>query len=169
MLASKNVGKDNPMFGKKHTLEAIEKMRLAHLGKKLKPFSEEHRRNISLAARGRYAGIKNYFWKGGIKHNNGYIKVHCPEHPFVDKNGYVYEHRLVLEKKLGRYLRPEERPHHINGIRADNRPENLELYGGNGRHMIAAHIDRNSKGQFCKKAAGRLLGSREWNELPGVK
>lgn len=168
MFKSKNAGSQNPMFGKKHTSEALVKMSAAHLGKKRPPFSEEHRRKLSLSAKGRNAGKNNYFWNGGIKHNNGYLKIYIPTHPFADKAGYVYEHRLVLERKLGRYLKPEERPHHLNGVKTDNKPENLILFEGNGLHMIAAHVDRNAKGQFCKKAAGRLLDGREHNELPEV-
>lgn len=72
-------------------------------------------------------------WKGGRnKHGSGYIKAKADGHPFADKNGYVMEHRLVVEKKLGRYLTPNERVHHKNGKRDDNRPENLELWACTG-------------------------------------
>lgn len=72
-------------------------------------------------------GPKN--WKGGRnKHVSGYIKAIAKGHPLADKNGYVLEHRLVMEEIIGRKLLAQERVHHKNGVRDDNRPENLELW-----------------------------------------
>lgn len=76
------------------------------------------------------AGFKHYNWKGGKKNSRGYVFIHLPDHPYSVANKYVMEHRLVMEKTLGRYLLPHETVHHKNGIRDDNRPENLELWQG---------------------------------------
>jgi len=68
----------------------------------------------------------NHNWKGGrFKTMDGYVRVLAPDHPFADIRGYVLEHRLILEQKLGRLLLRTEVGHHLNGIKNDNRPQNL--------------------------------------------
>jgi hypothetical protein len=84
----------------------------------------------------------NPFWKGGRTiSSHGYVRIKLSEHPFADVAGYVYEHRLVMEKVLGRYLNQGEIVHHINGIKTDNRPENLSLAKNIGVHK-ALHRTR---------------------------
>lgn len=58
----------------------------------------------------------------------GYLKVRLVGHPRADKNNRVWEHIIIMEQKIGRHLLPGENVHHINGVRDDNRPENLELW-----------------------------------------
>jgi hypothetical protein len=66
-------------------------------------------------------------WEGG----RGYVRVRAPKgYPNADAYGFVLEHRLVMEHRLGRYLNEWEVVHHKNGIRGDNRIENLELLDG---------------------------------------
>jgi hypothetical protein len=88
--------------------------------------------HLSKIKKGKNLGKNSSNWKGGRHiHTNGYIVIRHMNHPTAFKSGYAYEHRLVLEKKLGRYLKHEEHTHHINGIRTDNRPENLILTNNN--------------------------------------
>jgi len=64
---------------------------------------------------------------GHSYNKGGYVVVKVAEHPRASK-GYVYEHILVMEKFLKRSLSKDENVHHINGIKDDNRIENLELW-----------------------------------------
>jgi hypothetical protein len=100
--------------------------------------------NLSL---GRYKGLpgmENPNWRGGrTLHGEGYICLHRPEHPHSHHNGYVFEHRLVMEEAIGRYLEPEEIVHHVNGDVADNRLENLMLFKNVGEHTKYHNILKN--------------------------
>ena len=76
---------------------------------------------------GQQAGEKHWKWGGGRITAFGYVLIWSPDHPNKSKRGYVQEHRLIIEKEIGRYLTKEEVVHHINNIRDDNRIENLKL------------------------------------------
>ena len=87
---------------------------------------------------------KNPNWKGGkIRDDKGYIQILVDYHPSGKKHirggknagFYVPEHRLVMEKYLDRYLHRWEHIHHRNGIRDDNRIENLEIIITKGIHF----------------------------------
>jgi len=74
---------------------------------------------------------KSTRWAGGtLVNRSGYVMELAPDHPSLDgtQRRYVLQHRLVMESVLGRLLARNEYVHHKNGDRADNRPENLELW-----------------------------------------
>jgi len=97
-----------------------------------KRLAEQHKEKIGDAERGE----KHYRWGGGYMHMaGGYIAVLRPNHPHTHASGYLFEHRLVMEEHLGRYLKPEEVVHHINGHPSDNRIENLMLFASNAEHL----------------------------------
>lgn len=81
-----------------------------------------------------FSGKRNPNWRGG-KHiyNTGYVFIFKPKHPFAC-NGYVYEHRLIIEKIIGRHLLPKEKCHHL-GAKNDNRPNMLMTFISQSAHI----------------------------------
>jgi hypothetical protein len=116
-----------------HTPESKEKIIASN---KRRIVSTETRLKMSISGKGKHpnVGIQNPCWNGGRKiRQDGYILIRLyPGDQFYElagKNGYILEHRLVMAKYLGRYLLPFplEVVNHKNGIKDDNRPENLEV------------------------------------------
>ena len=149
---NKGLSKDmQPNFGRKISQEQKDKISKSNKGKII---SVEHRAQLSKSMKGNkiWKGMKhnedtkkkisksqtgkmNNKWKGGkVKTLSGYFKIHSPNHPNQDNSKYVFEHRLVMEKHIGRYLTKIEVVHHINEIKDDNRIENLKLFKNKGEH-----------------------------------
>lgn len=81
-------------------------------------------------------GASNSQWNGGRRKTaDGYIEIYSPDHPNKSVRNTVYEHRLVMEEHLGRYLLPTEVVHHINEIKDDNRIDNLMLFASESEHQ----------------------------------
>lgn len=100
----------------------------------------------------RYLGLNGYF----------YIKT-GPSH-------YDLEHRLILEKKLGRKLRKGEHGHHINSNKQDNIPENLEIYGSNSAHIKYHNALYGGKHpKDSPKAIRKRVNSRWTKYWQGIK
>ncbi len=84
-------------------------------------------------------GKQHKNWKGGRHIARGYPQVILSPNDFfvsmTDKRRYLPEHRLVMAKHLGRCLESYEIVHHKNGVKDDNRIENLELLWGVDEHI----------------------------------
>ena len=96
-------------------------------------------------------GHKHHNWAGGTySHSSGYIYEYAPDHPAAESaKGYVLQHRLVMERHLGRYLTADELVHHINEDKEDNRIVNLEITG------MSEHASHH-KADFPRDELGRF-------------
>ncbi|KKN90816.1 hypothetical protein LCGC14_0223990 [marine sediment metagenome] len=80
-------------------------------------------------------GEDNPVWKGGKTiHEDGYIQIRCTTHPRAHQSGYVFEHILVMEEHLGRYITLDEKIHHIDYDKSNNNIGNLALLESRSAH-----------------------------------
>lgn len=98
----------------------------AYIAKHIKGNTRVGRRNNSTTGKG-------WCYKGGYK------VVKARDHHKADSDGFVYEHVLVLEEKIGRLLEPKETVHHVDRDRLNNSPDNLVLFSSQSEHMKEAH------------------------------
>ena len=120
----------------------------AHLKRRKNPVCSYECRNR--LARTWVTGKNNFRWKGGIAKIGKYLCVLRPDHPNCHVTGYVLQHRLVMEEKIGRYLKNNEIVHHINRIPTDNRIENLEIM------TVSAHTAHHSLSNLYWVGRSRL-------------
>lgn len=98
---------------------------------------------------------------------DGYVAVYYPTYQRTSKDGFVMEHVLIMEQSIGRSLKDNECVHHINGMRADNRLDNLLLMTKQEHmsyHSRKRHMERRVKKlmnicAFC----GRLTNDPNFN------
>ena len=92
----------------------------------LKPKISDLARERCIASR--VGKVGGNFKTGRFIDRNGYVQIWKPEHKNARMGGYIHEHRLVMSEYIGRPLYPYENVHHKNGIRTDNKIDNLELW-----------------------------------------
>jgi len=149
-------GPKNPMYGKKHTPETLKKM-------------SESRKGL-LCGRDHPCygkrGEKSRSWKGGRKvSTSGYVVIFKPGHPYANSNGYIPEHRLVMERHIGRYLDFKELVHHIDSNRKNNVLSNLKILTRK-EHTLLHHKIGSYNQNYQRSGTSRVKEGTHLQEFP---
>lgn len=123
--------------------------------------------NKYLRSHRNHNGSNNSRWKGGRKITpQNYVMIYFPGHPRASKS-YVYEHILVVEKIIGKYLPKKAEVHHIDNNRTNNTPSNLILCQNKSYHNLLHLRERalkecgNPSWRMCRKC-------KEWDALENL-
>ncbi len=112
---------------------------------------------------GRFGMRNPNYKKGRYVDKHGYVVVLKRR---GRRNYYVYEHRMVMEKHLGRCLRPDEQVHHLNGVKTDNRIENLQVLSASEHTQLHQKQLRKQIGENrYLKAKRRIHRGQSYKEL----
>lgn len=126
---------------------------ISNTGKRTQKFCSLECRAIWQSATNR--GIAHPRFKGKIAYGTkgGYWAVLSPHHPYADGKGYVMEHRLIMEKHFGRFLKPEEVIHHVDENPRNNVIENLRLMAKKDHDQLHS-ISRWTRRKAAKHPVG---------------
>jgi hypothetical protein len=162
-LSKSKQGKNNPMYGTVSPRRKIfiskgdlmdlyvtRKMFVREIAERLKC----HHRTVQnwIAAykiklptqKGRCTGERAARYNGGKVTITGYKYVTDRDHPSANRDGYVHEHRKVVEKFLGYHIPKEANIHHINGQKLDNRIANLAVFANASDHSkYHKHLEKH--------------------------
>lgn len=108
-------------------------------------FTTQPSTNLSYCGRACYEAARTQKSSTGRMHNGrlairdhaGYIRIWQPDHPRASQ-GRILEHRWVVEQTLGRVLDTDEVVHHLNGVKDDNRLENLAVMSAQDHRLLTA-------------------------------
>jgi hypothetical protein len=114
-------------------------------------------------------GAKNHNWNGGKSFDRGRVMLYRPKHPRANRHGYVYRYTLVMEKHIGRFLKPGELVHHKDENHQNDKRSNLKLMASQAEHA-RLHAAKTTVAQVrrFKRLRAQKIPIREAAKLIGV-
>lgn len=108
-------------------------------------------KNNGKGRRGQRTGLQSKPYKQRLT-RDGHLKMYAAKHPYAEGRKEMHIHDMVMELHLGRRLLPTECVHHINGVKTDNRLENLKVMSHaehSRQHAMEANRARNARGRYA--------------------